>query len=138
MATIYLLSCGKRKQHQESPASEMYIGDLFKKYLRYAKEQKPDAIYILSAKYHLLKLSQIIEPYEMTLNTMSKSERLEWSRQVLMQLKSKTDIDDDQYVFLTGKNYREFLQSEIKNISCPLEGLQIGKQLSWLKNATIL
>ena len=114
----------------------MYVGELFKKSLAYAKKQSPDAIYILSAKYGLLELNQEIEPYEMTLNTMSKSERMKWAEKVLRQLAGCTDLQESRFIFLTGERYREYLVQQLQNVSTPLKGLSIGKQLSWLKSNT--
>lgn len=52
-------------------AKDMYVSDLFKKSLEYARRLNPAKIYILSAKYGLLELDDMIEPYEITLNEMS-------------------------------------------------------------------
>ena len=64
---IVFLSCGKTKAKHTCKACEMYQGDLFKKSFEYAKKLNPRKIYILSAKYKLLELDDIISPYELTL-----------------------------------------------------------------------
>lgn len=71
---IVFLSCGKTKAKHTCKACEMYQGDLFKKSFEYAKKLNPRKIYILSAKYKLLELDDIISPYELTLNTMNKEQ----------------------------------------------------------------
>lgn len=78
---IAFISCVKTKQNK---AQDMYISDLFKKSLKYAK-QHADKIYILSAKYGLLKLDEIIYPYEKTLNGLSEYEKKEWAYKVFKQ-----------------------------------------------------
>jgi len=120
MQKIFILSCGKSKLGHVSPACEMYVGDLFKKSLAYAKTQNPDAIYILSAKYGLLELDEVIEPYEMTLNSMPKAARLNWANEVLGRLASLTDLAKSEFVFLTGERYREHLVQHLNNVSTPL------------------
>lgn len=73
---IVLLSCGKKKQNRECPASEMYTSSLFRKSLQLARRLTDDRhIYILSAKYGLLPLRERIRPYEMCLNTFTERER---------------------------------------------------------------
>ena len=62
----------------------MYISDLFKKSLAYAKKHA-DKVFILSAKYGLLTLDEIIYPYEKTLNKMSEYEKKRWAYKVFRQ-----------------------------------------------------
>lgn len=133
MSKIVLLSCVKSKRSQRSKASELYTSTLFTKAFAYAKSLNPDEIFILSAEHGVLELDDEIEPYEKTLNNMNISARREWANMVLEQLKTKTDINNDEFVFLAGNNYRSFLVPHIKHYSVPMEGLQIGKQLQWLK-----
>ncbi|MCK5284133.1 MAG: hypothetical protein KAJ86_00955 [Alphaproteobacteria bacterium] len=133
MSEIYLLSCVKSKQSQSCCAEDMYVSSLFKKMLQYAKNQKPSHIFILSAKYGLLELSDVIEPYEKTLKKMYKKDREEWAKSVLSKLKKKTNFEVDNFIFLAGKEYRENLIPALKHYSLPMEGLVFGKQLQWLK-----
>ncbi len=133
MSEIYLLSCGKSKQINRCCAENMYIGPLFKKSLSYAKNQNPSQIFILSAKHGLLELSDIIDPYEKTLNKMGKKDRKEWSENVLNELKNKTNLATDNFVFLAGEKYRENLILEIEHCCVPMANMKIGKQLQWLK-----
>ena len=61
MRTIVLISCAFQKEDSKMEAQKIYKSTLFKKSLAYAKKLKPDAIYILSAKHHLLPLDKVIE-----------------------------------------------------------------------------
>lgn len=110
----------------------MYISPLFKKNLAYAQRLKPSNIFILSAKYGLVGLDDVIEPYDLTLNKMSSNEVRSWAKRVLDQLERKTDLDDDQFIFLAGDKYRKYLIPHIRHFKVPLEGLPIGKQLQRL------
>lgn len=135
---IIFLSCVKNKSEHPCAARDMYISDLFKKSLSYAEQLSESAtIYILSAKYGLLELDQQIEPYELTLNTMNKKQRKEWTDKVLMQCKEKNISFDEETVFLCGKKYREFLMNEFKNSSAPLGHMGIGKQLAFYNKQTL-
>jgi len=134
MKKIVLISCVSKKLSYKSDAKNLYISPLFRYNLKYALSLKPDKIFILSAKYGLIKLDDKITPYNKTLNKMKKAERQEWAKKVLMQLSAETDINNDEIIFLAGKNYREYLIPHISNYEIPLEGMGIGKQLKFLKN----
>ncbi len=63
---------------------------------------------------------------------MTKIEVVEWGKKVLSQLKQKTDLNCDDYIFLAGEKYSLPLVTEIKNYSQPLKGMGIGKRLKYL------
>ncbi|UZQ49968.1 DUF6884 domain-containing protein [Clostridium kluyveri] len=68
MKKIVLISCVSKKLSYPAKAKDMYISQLFKLNFNYANFIKADNIFILSAKYGLLKLDKEIEPYNETLN----------------------------------------------------------------------
>ncbi|MEM0136776.1 MAG: hypothetical protein QXU18_16365 [Thermoplasmatales archaeon] len=111
----------------------MYTSTLFKYSLCYARSLKPDRIYILSAKHGLVSLDRTIDPYDRTLNAMSRSERKTWSDGILRELRKENDLESDQFVILGGNKYREFLVESIKRYSIPMERLRIGEQIQFLK-----
>lgn len=132
---IALVSCTKLKQDYLCEAQEMYLpSQLFKKARSYIEQNKYDAWFILLAKYGLLKPMDIIEPYNITLNTMKKNEIVEWSYKVYDQL---CQIELSQVDFYAGEKYRKHLLPLLqnKNIICniPLKGLSIGQQLQFYK-----
>ena len=132
MVKVVLISCVSKKLNQKSKAQDLYVSPLFQKNLQYAKSLNPDKIFILSAKYGLLRLDEEIEPYDKTLNKMRSNEIKEWANSVLNQLKKSTDIENDEFIFLAGNNYRKFLLPYLKHYKIPMLGLSIGKQLQWL------
>jgi len=129
MKKIVLISCVSQKRAYRSKAKDMNISTLFKKYLAFARRLKPDAIYILSAKYGLLDLETEIDPYNHSLNNMSAGERRSWSDKVIKQLKQVANIQEDHFIFLAGINYRKYLLPHLRSYEIPLEGLRIGEQL---------
>lgn len=112
---------------------DLYVSTLFRSNLAYARQMNADQIHILSAKYGLLELDQVVPPYEMTLNTMSEAEKKAWSSRVLDSLRQKADLKADLFVFLAGVNYRKYLIPAITHYQVPLEGLSFGQQLQELK-----
>lgn len=138
MKKIILISCVSKKLGHRAKARDLYVSDLFKKGLKYAEAQKPDKIFVLSAKYGLVDLEEEIETYNETLNEKSQDEIKVWAEGVLEKLKEFVDLGEDEFIFLAGENYRKFLIPHIKNYKIPMQGLGIGKQLGFLKRANEL
>lgn len=135
MRTIALISCGKSKRRERSPAHQLYTGALFKKCLTYAQRTKADEIYILSANYGLIELTQEIAPYEKTLNHMPSGEIARWAEAVLEQLRARTNLTTDRFIILAGAAYCSRLIPHLTNVELPLVGLRFGEQLKFLKSA---
>ena len=133
MKTVFLISCVKTKLNRAAKAKDLYTSDLFKKSYQYALSLDPSVILILSAKYGLLSPERIIEPYEMTLNTMKAADRKEWSANILEDLTKYADIERDKFIFLCGVKYRQYLLPGICNYEIPMIGLRNGQQKQWLK-----
>ena len=129
MRRIVLIACASRKRPQACKARDLYVSPLFQKNLRYAERLAPDQIYVLSAKYGLLGLDDEVRPYELTLNAMPADEVKYWAEQVLRQLAERTDLQQDQFVFLAGAKYRHYLIPHMAHVEVPFEGLSIGRQL---------
>src|SRR5690606_19088369 len=128
---IGLISCAKTKRPVASKACDLYVSDLFKGLLKYS-ERHCDVSYILSAKHGLLELDTVIDPYDKTLLTMSKQDRLRWAYSVDASL-AKVVRKGDTVVLLAGEKYREFLEPLLRNRGCyvevPFRGYKLGEQL---------
>jgi len=133
MKKIVLISCASKKLLTKARAEDLYISNLFKLNVRFAKKLKPDGIFILSAKYGLLDMNDETEPYDVTLNNMLATDRKSWAKRVLKQMEKKFDLENDHFIFLAGELYRRYLLSNIKSFEIPLKNLPIGKQLQYLK-----
>ena len=87
----------------------------------------------------MLDPSEVIEPYEESLNTKRQSERRAWAKGVVADILSRTD-PGDTVVFLAGERYRENLLPELQNsgriTEIPMYGLRSGEQLQWLGEQT--
>lgn len=136
MKTIVLISCCKEKLHSTVPVSaeQLYQSPKFKKSLEYSKLLKPDAIYILSAKHHVVELSQQLEWYDEKLQDKSKEERKKWVNNCLQTLKEKHDLKNDKFIILAGFSYYFGLlgTDRIQNYELPLDGFTHGPALHWL------
>lgn len=128
-----LVSCVKEKLKHLARAEDLYVSPLFRLSLAYARQLAPSLIFILSAKYGLVGLTQEIDPYNLTLNQMPSYAVKEWAARVLAQLRLHADTTTDHFVFLAGARYRRYLTPHLRSHSVPLQGLRLGEQLKYLK-----
>ena len=138
MAKVVLLSCTKSKLDKSAPAQELYSASpMFQKTLAYGKKLKPDKMYILSAKHHLVPLTKELAPYDKTLKEMPKDEKEKWGEETIKQMKSVgINPQKDKFIFLTGGEYLKPLTQYIpeENIETPMEGKRFGQRLKWLNS----
>ena len=136
MVKIVLLSCTKSKLDKPSPAQELYSASpMFKKTLEYGKSLKPDKMFILSAKHHLVPMTKVLAPYDKTLKDMPSDEKKAWGEETIKQMKSHgLNPQKDHFVFLTGSEYMKPLKDYITNIETPMEGKRMGERLQWLNS----
>lgn len=132
MTKIALIACSKTKSSQPSPAAELYCSPLFKKSLAYARSLNPDKIFILSALHGVIELSEMVAPYDESLLTSTPNKLKQWATKVTAQLEAKSDLKNDEFIFLAGKRYYENLIPQISHYTLPLEGLGLGERLSFL------
>ncbi len=130
--TSLLISCSKLKRSVSCEAELMYEpSNLFRKSLAYAKNISDD-IRILSAKYGLLKLDDVIEPYDETLSDKSKDEMAAWGKKTALQIFEDYDLQTTKFVILAGKDYYDPLMDYLPEIMLPLIGMPLGKRLAML------
>ncbi len=134
MPHIGLISCVSKKRPRAAEAKDLYDSALFAKSRKFI-EQRCDSWLILSAKYGLVNPTDVIEPYEETLNTKSRRERNDWTDRVWAALRHRLR-PNDCVTILAGERYRENLVRLITEYGClvdvPMQGLSIGRQLQWL------
>ncbi|MBA7467548.1 hypothetical protein ES707_02769 [subsurface metagenome] len=135
MADIALISCTKSKRGSPSPAALLYTSTLFNKSLLYA-QTIAKRTYILSAKHGLLSLEDQIDPYELSIKSLSRPERELWAQKVGDRLRQLIRPRDTVHM-LAGREYYnpllEHLQQIRCNVSYPLQGKSLGSRVSWLK-----
>ena len=133
---VVLIGCSSTKLQTEEKveATKLYNSTLFKYSLKYAHSLNPDKIFILSALHGLVKPDDMIGPYNYSLLDMSRFMRQMWATDILSNLtKEGCNLSEDEFVIIAGQRYREYLLPSLQNVSIPLNGLNIGEQLSRLK-----
>lgn len=135
--SIFLISCSREKRSQGvHAASELYLGDLFRKSLDLARLMRGKP-YILSSKHGLLNHFERVPTYNQSLRDLSKSEREAWGERVRGQLAEVLLTQGDFYrgpvVVLAGELYRKPLLEMLGDrCQVPLANLGIGQQKSLL------
>lgn len=128
-----LISCVSKKQNKPCSAIDLYTSPLFKKSVKFANKYGL-SIYILSAKYYLVRSDRIIAPYDLTLNSMSRSELDQWAKVTAEQI--KTEFNNGTLLVLAGSKYLSFTKYTDNPIIDPLKNLGIGKRLQYLDKHT--
>lgn len=119
--TIVLVACVKEKQNSVCLAKDMYKGDLFPEWMKFAESLNPSNIFILSGKYGLLNLDDEIEPYDVNLNLKAEEALKNWSKEILTKLKANYNLKIDKFIILTNEVYSRYLVKEIVNFEIPFE-----------------
>ncbi|MCK4637147.1 MAG: hypothetical protein KAT49_04640 [Methanomicrobia archaeon] len=139
MRILVVSSCTKRKKEEKDKTSEMYLGKqhLFvKEGVAILRKDNDVDWYIISAKYGLINESDVIEPYDLSFNEMSKKEIRRVSTQLGIEEKlysiiqnqssegrlvnlSKGKICHDQAFFILGEKYLSSIEDFLKNIPIP-------------------
>lgn len=127
---ITIIPCGARKLTRQARADEMYTGSYHRMCQRYAKKLG-HPFYILLAKYGLLRPSDIIEPYSLTLGQAGSVSPLRVAKQA-----EELGIKNESCIAIGGKRYTDLCKAIFFNCQTPLQTNVRGgngKQLQWMK-----
>lgn len=131
MKPLYLIACSAAKLDHAAPAAQLYTGQAFR--LAMAAAARADAdVLILSGLYGPISPDAIIEPYNCALSKLTRRGRLTWEITTAGKLMQHHGRD---IVVLAGKHYAAALAG-FPNVSYPLHGQGIGRQLQTLKGLT--
>lgn len=118
---IVFVGCGVTKMKNPCKVKKMYAGNYFQTCLAYAQTfTSQDNIYVLSAKYGVLPLEKVIEPYNKTLKDMTPQEKQDWKNMVIKQMENIGINQDTPVTFICGKNYHSLFSDYFNNITLPL------------------
>lgn len=127
---IVIISCGAKKRPHSCAARDLYTGSYFRAALAYALAiAPPHKVFILSAKWGLLRLTDEIEPYELKMGAPGSVD----VTTVQMQA-CRMNIAHQRVVAVTGKAYREVCRAAWGEIETPLAGKGgLFKQIAWMR-----
>ncbi len=144
MQKIALIACSKAKHpdshHQPIPAKDLYTGQLFQAAWAYANALglADEQIFVLSAKFCLVKAWPALYYYDDTLTRQRVQQRRSWARGVLAQMEAAFTLEGLEVYVLAGKLYRQYLITPLEDkrarIHLPVPaGLGYAQQVGWLK-----
>lgn len=121
MRKVALVACVKDKLNIPSKAIELYNNEAFRTWIKDAQSKDVDQIYILSGKYGLLLPEEIIEPYDLNLNSQTDKYQFEWYRNVIKRLTELEDLNSTHFILYTNKTYYKGFVHEMKSFEIPYE-----------------
>jgi hypothetical protein len=124
---IGLISCGAAKTKSITMARSLYIGPVFMASKTYIERRCVEWA-ILSAKHHLLMPTTIVEPYDLTLTTMAKAQRDEWSRRTKAMIQERWP--SERFLVIAGDRYAGAIEG--LDVVMPFKGLSLGRLLGAL------
>lgn len=117
-----IITCGSAKAITRSRAEKLYVGGHFKKCLAWAKAKVgAENVFIISAKYGLLKLDDMIEPYDLRMGQPGSVSTL-----VLLRQAEDLGIIDEEILSSAGADYQKPLVRVFQKIKFPFKGLTMG------------
>ena len=126
-----IISCGAKKLEGSHKAIDLYTGSYFKANSEWALSiTDVNHIFILSAKYGLIRANDVIETYEQKLNKITP----EFIEKIVSQNES---YKLTEAIVLGGITYRkatEHILERTKSIVDFLEKNSMGYQIQYLKN----
>jgi hypothetical protein len=108
MEKLVIIPCGGAKLTEPAPAADIYIGSMFADTLRTARTMTSDEnIRILSAKHGLMKLDEIVEPYDVKMGDADSISADDLRDQVTELHEQYSHFDYRIHTLLPKAYYRE-------------------------------
>ena len=134
MTGICVVACGQKKQPGEWPALELYVGSYFRQCAAWALAKfDPGDIYVLSAKYGLIRGDEVLTPYNVRLGDRGA---ITW-RQTKEHAEVLGLLDVDEVTVLGGVLYRGHCISVwgLERVKAPFGKISgIGYQMQAMRN----
>lgn len=140
---VGLVGCVKSKRTSPAPARDLYVSALFRGQRAFV-EKSCDEWFVLSAEHGLVDPDSVLAPYEKTLKDASTRERRDWSNRVLASIDSRfPDLHPIVFEMHAGVAYLGFglvegILARGGQVENPVEGLSLGRRLSFYKKAGCL
>jgi hypothetical protein len=138
--TVVVISCGRNKKQTKDKVSELYTSQRFR-LSRHLAERLGLQYFVVSAKHGLLEPTATIEPYDVSLETLSGEQRVAWAKDVLNRLLSASkktvhviSLADDEY----AAPLRDLFNEKKIPVTQPLEGFSKEARLALLKECSRL
>lgn len=125
---IALVSCGSAKISFRTEARHLYKSHLFQNSISVANAIASD-VFILSAQYGLVQQDEILEPYNLSLNSFDDDQSAQWGANVAERI-SHLSPQPAEAILFAGSSYAEPIINSLSNskvvLKDPLKGLSLG------------
>jgi len=122
---VVIISCGALKLPHPAPAAELYVGQHFRAQLTAARALTPDArVFILSARYGLVRLADVIAPYDLTIGQPGAI----CAAHITEQARHMRLDHERRVIVLAPARYAALCRRTWPALETPLAGLGIGYQ----------
>ncbi|MFJ7949886.1 DUF6884 domain-containing protein [Streptomyces sp. NPDC096354] len=126
---LVVIPCGSRKLGRRARAADMYVGSYHRACRRAADALQPDRLLILSARYGLLDLDDVIDPYD----TPHGAAGAITDRDLLEQATLRHIVRLDPVVALGGARHANLVRAIWPHARTPLAGTRgMGEQMARL------
>lgn len=128
MNRIVILSCGQKKVTKPTEAYRLYQGSYYKMNLKYALSiTSLNCIYILSAKYGLIKSTEIIAPYNLKMGEPGSV-----TTDKIKQQAASLGILQNEVIILGGSLYVNKIREVFMKNKAPILGKSMGYAMQLL------
>ncbi|MFF1740711.1 DUF6884 domain-containing protein [Streptomyces mirabilis] len=126
---LVVIPCGSRKLGRRARAADLYVGSYHRACRRAADASRPDRLLILSARYGLLDLDDVIDPYD----TPHGAADAITARALLKQATVRDIVLLDPVVALGGARHAGLVRTIWPHARTPLAGTRgMGEQMARL------
>lgn len=134
---LVVIPCGGKKRPTRSKARYLYTGPYHQACQEFALSLAPDSrVLILSAKYGLVGMDEVIAPYDLTMGDEGSVSGDFVAGQADDRGLLGLDANGGRVVALGGAKYVRICKSVWPLCETPLDGVGgIGRQIGWLKRA---
>lgn len=139
MAKICLVGDTKSQRKGRALAELLFTSNLFKHSRAYA-ERHSDRWYILSAKHGLLKPTDLIDPYSLSIRDHRPDDRFLLAQRILQTFLRERITTNDTITMLANTHYCEVLVPVFEGRGFtsirPFQNKNAVEQIQWLKSQT--
>ena len=125
---LLILSCSEKKRNIKGQAIEVYDGPAFRILRNYLKDNDNLDVKIISAKYGLINMGTVIEPYD---EKMTLKKALEYKKKYSREIKILTN-SYKEVMFYGGSLYRLVLGTNNYDYTYGKIGQQLAQLRDWI------